>query len=117
MRGLVELDRSTRLAVARLVDRLAAHHLGRDRGVRGDDLAAALGISPRDLRHLVSHARQEGTAIVGTPSTGYYIAATADELDECCAFLRARALHSLRLESRLRNLALEDLLGQLRLNT
>ena len=42
---------------------------------------------------------------------------TAEELESCCAFLRARAMHSLMIEARLRRLPLPDLLGQLKLPT
>ena len=71
----------------------------------------------RTLREVISAAREEGTAIVGTPETGYYIAVTAEELDECCRFLRSRAMHSLQIEARLRKVALPELLGQLRVGT
>ena len=59
----------------------------------------------------------DGVAVCGTPETGYYIAATAAELDQTCAFLRSRAMRSLTLEARLRQIPLPDLLGQLHLRT
>jgi hypothetical protein len=62
-------------------------------------------------------ASEEGHAICGTPSHGYYIAADAAELEETCEFLRSRALHSLNLESKLRKIPLPDLLGQLHVPT
>lgn len=102
---------------AQLVQALARDHKGASRGVSARVLAARLGITERLLRSLVSAAREDGTAICGTPSTGYYVAETAAELEDCCRFLRERALHSLHIESRLRNIPLPDLLGQLHLNT
>ena len=96
---------------------MSRDHSGRDRGVTARVLAARIGITERLLRTLISEARTEGTAIVGTPETGYYIAQTADELDECCRFLRSRAMHSLTIEARLRKVALPELLGQLKVRT
>lgn len=102
---------------AQLTQRLAARHTGRSNGIKAELLALALGVHERTLRDLISSARDDGVAIVGTPETGYYIAVTADELEECCRFLRARAMHSLQIEARLRKIALPDLLGQLRVRT
>lgn len=102
---------------AMLINLLAARHAGRDHGVSAQALARAMGVSERTLRLLISDAREEGIAIVGTPDTGYFVAQTPAELEECCRFLRARALHSLAIEARLRRVALPELLGQLLINT
>lgn len=95
---------------------LLARHQGRAAGIKARDLAAQAGISPRRLRALISQAREEGIAICGTPSTGYYVPQTPEELAESCAYLEHRALHSLRLLSRMKKVALPELLGQLKLN-
>ena len=71
----------------------------------------------RQIRTYISDLRDTGMAICGTPKHGYYIAANAEELEETCAFLHNRAIHSLMLESRLRKIPLSDLLGQLHLPT
>lgn len=102
---------------AQLTQRLALHHRGRGNGINAQSLALWLGVGERTLRELISAARENGVAIVGTPETGYYVAQTADELDECCRFLRSRAMHSLAIEARLRKVALPELLGQLRVAT
>lgn len=102
---------------AHLLNALSSAHKGSANGIGADALARQLGISPRELRQQISDCREEGSAIVGTPSTGYYIAETAAELEQCCAWLRSRAMHSLRIESRLRNITLPELLGQLHLPT
>jgi biotin operon repressor len=102
---------------AHLVMVLSRDHQGRTNGVSAQRLAARLQVPERLLRELISKAREEGTAIVGTPETGYFVAETAEELEQCCQFLRARAMHSLHIEARLRQIPLPDLLGQLRLNT
>jgi hypothetical protein len=102
---------------ALLIQHLAANHLGAGRGVGAAALAQLIGVDERSLRSLVSEAREDGIAIAGTPSTGYYIAETADELESCCRFLRSRAMHSLHIEAQLRRIPLADLLGQLHLPT
>lgn len=102
---------------AQLINTLATSHTGAANGINAEALARKLGTDTRTLRSLVSEARNEGVAIASTPETGYYIARTSDELDQCCAFLRSRAMHSLRLESQLRRIPMPELLGQLHLPT
>jgi len=94
-----------------------ARHVGAQRGIRADELAQLLGTNERKLRDFISELRADGVAVCGHPSTGYYIAATASELEDPCRFLRSRAMHSLVLEARLRKIPLPDLLGQLHLET
>lgn len=92
-------------------------HIGKGNGIRVNRLAQILETHERQVRTLISDLRDEGHAICGTPAHGYYIAATAEELEETCAFLHERALHSLKLESRLRKIPLPDLIGQLHVPT
>ena len=94
-----------------------ARHVGRAQGVAAHPLAEIIGITERRLRACISLLREEGVAVCGHPRSGYFIAATADELDESCRFLRSRALHSLVLEARLRKIPFADLVGQLHLPT
>lgn len=96
---------------------LLSRHIGAQNGLTAARISSTLNITMRRVRSLVSELREEGTAVCGHPRAGYYIAATPEELEETCLFLRNRALHSLMLESRLRKMALEDLVGQLRLRT
>jgi biotin operon repressor len=105
--------RPTKANLVALLDR----HIGRDRGVTAAAIAEQLRCAERLVRELVTELRLDGVAVCGRPETGYFIAATAEELQETCAFLRARAMHSLTLESRMRRVPLPDLLGQLRLKT
>ena len=102
---------------ALLINLLAARHSGREKGITARRLARLAGVTERTLRLLISAARDEGIAIAGTPSTGYYIATEPQEVEECCRFLRARAMHSLVIEARLRKVAMPELLGQLLINT
>lgn len=101
---------------ATLVD-ILQRHIGAEKGISAEALSHLLDVPERRVRQLVSGLREDGIAVCARPETGYFIASNADELDECCAFLRSRALHSLRIESRLRKVPLVDLLGQLRLKT
>lgn len=90
-----------------------ARHQGREHGIRARDLARDLAIPPRQLRRLVSQAREEGFAICGRPESGYFMPVTAEELQESCDFLINRAMHSLRKASRMTKVSLPALLGQL----
>lgn len=91
-----------------------AKHQGRDAGISAERLAHHLVVNPRRLRKLISQAREaHGIAICGTPSTGYYMPKTPEELDDACMFLQRRAWHSLKLLSTMRKVAMPTLVGQL----
>lgn len=94
-----------------------ARHQGRGNGITVKTLAIELDVTDRQVRELVSELRLAGHAVCGHPRDGYYIAETPEELAETCQFLRNRAMHSLQLESRLRNIPMPDLLGQLHVPT
>ena len=96
---------------------LMTQHCGKGKGIRSTDISAALNITPRKVRDLVTECREDGIAICGLPSTGYYVAQTRDELEETIEFLKGRALHSLTLASTLSKMPLEDLVGQMHLRT
>lgn len=106
-----------RAAMQAQVINALSEHLGAANGVRADVLAQRLGMSPRNLRAVISQLRNDsGRPICGRPSTGYFIASTPDELRDACAFLRRRAMHSLRLLRQMRRTAMPTLMGQLNLN-
>lgn len=94
---------------------ILAFHQGRDHGIGATALAQVAGVTERKLRDLVSALREEGIAICATPETGYYMAVTPAELEESCKFLHQRAMRSLVLASRMQQISLPDLLGQLKL--
>jgi biotin operon repressor len=102
--------------VTQLIGVLAGH-IGRDRGITARHLAGRLDVPERDVRKLITAAREEGCAVCGHPRDGYYIAATPEELLETVEFLKQRALCSLTLASRLSKIPLADLFGQLHLPT
>lgn len=94
-----------------------SRHIGRDNGISGKALAAALGIETRHLRKLVTEAIEDGQiAICGHPSTGYFVAASAEELIETIEFHDHRAKHELKKKGRLAKM-LGDLYGQIYLPT
>lgn len=92
-------------------------HQGAAAGISASALADELAMPIRSLRRLISRCRaDDGLAICGHPSTGYYIATTPQELEASCEFLHHRAMHSLQLLSRMRKVSLPVLMGQLMLN-
>ena len=94
-----------------------ARHVGSDNGISAAALARELQILERHVRTFVSELREEGIAVCAHPQTGYFIAEGPEDVTATCKFLRARAMHSLVLESKLSKIALPDLLGQLKLPT
>lgn len=100
-----------------VLNALIAGHHGAGHGITAKELAAKAGVSERDVRQHVTALREEGIAVCGRPKTGYFIAATAAELEDTVEFLKNRALHSLHLASRLTHIPLPDLIGQLKLKT
>jgi biotin operon repressor len=92
-------------------------HVGRDKGINAAQIAQILACPERTVRELVTELRMDGVAVCGHPADGYFIAATKEELEETCAFLRSRAMHSLQLLAKLRGMPLADLMGQLHLKT
>lgn len=100
------------------------HHIGRENGIHVRDLVqritGQLAMSEpleRRVRAIVNELRKEGSHICGHPTDGYFMARTPEELDETCLFLYERAMTSLQLVSKLKNVALPDLRGQLHLPT
>lgn len=98
------------------------HHQGKAGGIHVRDLVMRITgqlanseAQERSVRKLVTDLRMEGHPICAHPATGYFMAATAEELDETCNFLRSRAMSSLKAESRLRSISMGELLGQLHL--
>ena len=95
---------------------LLRYHVGRPAGISCRKLAAAVAAAEREVREAVTALRRSGHPVCGTPSTGYFIARTREELDETCVFLRGRALHTLGLEASLRKVSLPRLVGQMQLD-
>jgi len=97
---------------------LLARHLGADNGASAEALARALDVPERRVRTLVTEAGEEGVAICAHPETGYFIAADDSELDRYyIAYLRSRAMHSLKLIAIAKRVPLPELIGQMRLQS
>lgn len=95
-----------------------ARHIGKGNGIRGEDLARAIGVPSREVRkHITNLVNDDQIGICGHPATGYYIASSKQEIDETVEFHRSRALHELKKASSLTGQPLADLVGQLHLKT
>lgn len=105
-------------------------HIGANAAVRPDELVRRIckitAVDPmpheqpglqRQVREVVVQLRMEGHHICAHPSSGYYMAATAEELDDCCKFLYERAITSLAQVAAMKRVSLPDLRGQLHLPT
>lgn len=60
---------------------LLSRHVGAQNGLTAAQISSHLNIPMRRVRSLVSDLREEGTPVCGKPNTGYYIAATLEELE------------------------------------
>lgn len=65
-------------------------------------LCFLLDTTERAVRNLVDELIEEGVPVCAHPKTGYYIAATREEVQGTYDFLRSRALHGLNKASQLR---------------
>lgn len=103
------------------------HHIGQANGIHvrelvqritghGSIVSHALALE-RKVREIVTELRMDGQHVCGHPSTGYYMAATPEELQATCEFLYQRAMTGLSQISRMKNVSLPDLRGQLHLPT
>lgn len=109
-----ELTQDTLLATLR-------RHIGRRQGVTATALCReVLHTTPtpadeRRLRELVVELRKAGHHVCAHPRDGYFLAETAEEMEETCAFLHSRAMSSLQQESAMKRVSIPDLVGQGRL--
>ncbi|MGD1908195.1 MAG: hypothetical protein ACFB0C_19700 [Leptolyngbyaceae cyanobacterium] len=84
-------------------DALSTHCQGRENARKAGDLVALCTgrrgnrNDARVVRQLVQKLRSEGVPICSHSTAGYWWPATAAELDRSMAFLRVRAIESLRL--------------------
>lgn len=96
---------------------LLSRHIGEENGIKADDLARELDITPRQVRELVTNLRMEGAHVCGHPKTGYFMAANEDELIKTIDFIKKRSYHGLVMVSRMGKVSIPDLLGQIHLPT
>lgn len=98
------------------------HHIGRRNGVTAATLVAEIRVrgeacNARLVRQLVTTLREKGHHVCAHPTTGYFLAETAEELTDTRRFLHHRAMSSLRQIAAMDRVSLPDLLGQLKLPT
>ncbi len=111
---MIQIDRDSVLAAL-------SSRIGKARGISCADLVREITwrepseADKRRLRHVIEDMRKEGQHVCGHPSSGYYIAANEEELNETCKFLADRALTSLTQAARMKKIAVPDIHGQLRL--
>lgn len=99
-----------------------ARHIGECNSIHSGDLVFEITgrkseADMRTLRDIIVDLRMQGLHICGHPGTGYYMAATSQELDRTCLFLHDRSMTSLMQISAMKNVSLPDLKGQLHLPT
>jgi hypothetical protein len=95
------------------------HHRGRAQGLHISALVQRITGQSHRAEHLervvrkaVTELRLQGQPICAHPSSGYFLAETAEELEQTCNFLHARAMSSLKAESQLRNISVTDLINR-----
>lgn len=71
----------------------------------------------RRLRSVIGSLRLDGQPVCATPDDGYFLAATAEELNRTCVFLTKRGATSFRLVAAMKRVAMPDFYGQLGLPT
>ena len=101
-----------------------AHQVGAGNGIHVAELVRRItgqqvshALLERRVRQHITDLRMEGAHICGHPASGYYMAANGRELDATCAYLRARAMSSLVIISKLQGVAMPELMGQMSLAT
>lgn len=105
-----------------------SRHIGRENGATAEQLVreisgfaepgqALAAVITRQLREAVVQLRLEGHHVCATPEHGYFLAASAEELDATCLFLHERAMTSLKQIAAMKKISLPDLRGQLHLPT
>lgn len=100
-----------------------SRHVGAEHGVGIRGLTrevlgeAGDGADERAVRYAIQELRERGHHVCAHPSTGYFLAATDEELVRTCLYLTERAMCSLRQVAAMRKVSLPDLKGQLRLPT
>jgi hypothetical protein len=114
----------SRLLTSTSVLQALSQHIGRNQGITAAQLVCEILCLPvsdpveeRRLRRIVEDLRREGHHVCAHPTDGYFIAATASELDDTCAFLYERAMTSLKQIAAMKRISLPDLRGQLHLPT
>lgn len=101
------MARASTLALHRpATDLLGLLGHGEPHAIRGEFLAATLGISERALRDSVEYLRREGQ-LIGSSARGYFLIRSWEELEATARQLRSRALAMLATKQALEHAAVE----------
>lgn len=73
-----------------ILEFLRKEHCGKRNAVKAVDLQVRFGVTPRQIRDIVSSLRLDGEPIC-SDNSGYYYPATASEIQKTQALLRAQA--------------------------
>jgi hypothetical protein len=69
--------------------------------------------SEREIRKTIKHLVTQHGIAIGSGPNGYFMAQTADEIEEVCKYYDGYGLSSLFVSARLRKIEMKDYLGQL----
>jgi hypothetical protein len=101
-----------------------SNHIGKNNGIHVGPLVMRItGQSTRNepnerrVRQIVAELRMDGNHICAHPARGYFMAQNPEELNDTCEFLYERAMTSLSQISRMKQISMPDLRGQLHLPT
>ena len=98
-------------AVLRLLDA----HRGRSAAITGEAMAQDLSMSYDRIRAVVAHLVNRHDILIASCSAGYYIPVTPGEIDAVVQSLQHRAIAILIRAAKLRNVSLEVIFGQLKM--
>jgi hypothetical protein len=99
-------------------------HIGKGNGIHVRDLVRQVTGQTTDTEHLerkvrevITELRMGGQHVCGHPSSGYFIAADAEELTATCNFLYSRSMTGLQQVAAMKRVSMPDLRGQFHLPT
>ncbi len=85
---------------------------GKALAIKGPEIEARTGILYKQVQRIVSTLICHHRKLIGSGTCGYFIPETQDELRQATYYLRHRAIVALVRDSRLRNISLEEVFGQ-----
>lgn len=114
--NLTDVTQMLALERKALVLTALASRIGADKGIHVAELSNITMLNSRICRKAIELLRLDGVQVCGKPETGYYIAATADELNATTDWMFKRAAKTLKQISRMKKIALPALVGQINLD-
>lgn len=87
-------------------------HVGKENAIPMAVLAKELRLTTRETRYLILIVKFRRQVPVMSHKKGYFLVQDTRELEDCCTMFRRRALTSLKNESVLKKVSLQELLGE-----